>query len=68
MHPGARQKFRALVPRGPWPHVPSEPHPAGVGTALSCSKEACALADKERPKRVLQLEVFGLDARGTSQQ
>lgn len=46
----------------------SEPCPTGVGTALSCSKQACTLADKERPKLVLQLEVFGLDVRGTSQQ
>lgn len=51
-----------------WPPVPSEPHPAGLGTALAVLNRPGLLGDKKRPRPVLQPKVFGLDVRGTSQQ
>lgn len=52
-----------LGPRGHRPPVPSEPGPAGTGTALSCSRHARALGDEKRPRLVPQ--VSGSDVRGT---
>lgn len=48
------------------PHVPSEPGPAGLGTVLSCSKQAWAPGRQEEAKVCSITQ--GIWGRGTSQQ